>query len=196
MIEFRGFFGEIAEYLCGLTNSKISDKMKLEYPTERAYFKKRAEIENELILRGINWQNTFESMDLRFPTEEDKAVVKTLSNQELMDFTIIMNLALRGYVDSFEEENEKCKILHEFYLLLKFEIELRPNLSFFPKGDGFLDYLESRDSRNKLRDKKLNARIEGTMCLFCEGTNIRSNGNMWHCLDCGKNFRKSKNLNN
>jgi hypothetical protein len=192
MIKFEGFFGEIAEYLCGLTNSKISDKMKLEYPTERAYFKKRAEIEKELILRGINWQNTFESMDLRFPTEEDKAVVKTLSNQELMDFTVIMNLALRGFVDSFEEENEKCKILHEFYLLLKSEIALRPNLSFFPLGDGFEDYLSSREDRTKLENKKENARLTGEMCIHCESRNVRSNGNMFTCIDCHRSFRKRK----
>jgi len=193
MWQFIGFFGEIALYLLGQVNAKISDKMKLEYPTLHAYAHKRCEIETDLIKNGINWHSFFETCEfMRKPTKEDKDFIKTLSNQDLLDMLIIMNLALRGYVDSYEEKSENCQILHEFYLLLKEEIALRPNLSFMPLGDGFVDYLESREDRKKLRDKKQNARKKGNLCIFCEGSNLRSNGNNWQCLDCGKYFRKKQ----
>jgi hypothetical protein len=101
-----------------------------------------------------------------------------------------MILGLKGYVDSYSEKNENCEILHEYYLLLKMEIKMRPNLSFMPSGDGFIDYLESRTERREQSDKLKDARKSGSMCIFCESENLRSNGNMWKCLDCGKNFRK------
>jgi len=191
MWQFLGFFGEIGQYLVEMVTGKFSDKMRLENPTVKMYVHKRSEIERDLIRNGINWHSFFESCDfMRLPTEEDKEFVKTLSNGDLLDMLHIMILALKGYIDAFEETSLNCEILHEFYLLLKKEIELRPNLSFMPKGDGFLDYLESREERKDLLDRKQNARYTGEMCIFCESTNIRSNGSMWVCVDCHRSFRK------
>jgi hypothetical protein len=191
MWQFKGFFGEIGLYLMGQVNRKFSDKMKLENDTERAYFAKRAEIEDLIIQKEVNWQSYFETMDfLDFPTQEDIDFIKTLSNQDLLTMLHVMILGLKGYVDSYEEKSENCEILHEYYLLLKMEIKLRPNLSFMPKSDAFQDYLESRTERKEQSDKLKEARIKGNLCIFCESENVRSNGNMWHCLDCDKNFRK------
>lgn len=193
MLEFKGFFGEIGEYLLEMVTGKISDKMKLECGTVKAYAHKRSEIERDLIRSGINWHTFFESCDfMRMPTEEDKEFIATLNNQDLMDMLYIMISAQKRYIDAFEETSLNCQILHAFYLLLKSEMELRPNLAFMPKGDGFLDYLESREDRLKRIDAKQKARIEGNLCIFCESTNIRSNGNNWQCLDCGKYFRKKQ----
>jgi len=137
MWQFLGFFGEIGQYLVEMVTGKFSDKMRLENPTVKMYVHKRSEIERDLIRNGINWHSFFESCDfMRLPTEEDKEFVKTLSNGDLLDMLHIMILALKGYIDAFEETSLNCEILHEFYLLLKKEIELRPNLSFMPKGDG------------------------------------------------------------
>ena len=118
--------------------------------------------------------------------------MKTLSNEDLMEMLVIMGQGLKGYIDAYEEKSLHCEMLHAYYLMLKKEIALRPNLSFMPSQDGFIDYLESRTERKELIDKKLNARIKGNLCIFCEGSNIRSNGSMWKCLDCGKNFRKNQ----
>ncbi len=195
MWQFIGFFGELGLYLLGLVNAKFSDKMKLEYPTQSAYFQKRAEIEKELILNGVNWYSYFENCEfLKEPTREDAEFVKTLSNGDLLDMLVVVGKGLRGFVDAYEEEDVHCEMLHDFYLLLKREIKLRPNLNYIPTGDGFLDYLESREARKEIENKKLNARIKGNLCIFCESENVRSNGNMWKCLDCNRQFRKSKNL--
>jgi hypothetical protein len=192
MWQYIGFFGEIGLYLMGLVNGKISDKMKLEYATVRAYSQKKTEIEKDLIKNGVNWYSFFETCDfIKKPSQEDLEFIKTLSNQDLLDMLIILGLAMKGYIDAYEDKNSNCLLIHEFYLLLKKEIELRPNRSFMPKGDGFVDYLESRKERKELIDRKQNVRIKGNFCIFCEGSNIRSNGNMWKCLDCERQFRKS-----
>jgi len=194
MWQFKGFFGEIGLYLMGLVNGKISDKMRLEHDTLRAYSQKYTEIEKDLIQNGVNWFSFFETCEfLSDPTEEDKEFVKTLSNDDLMEMLVIMGQALKGYVDAYEENNVNCEMLHEYYLMLKEEISLRPNLSFMPSGDGFIDYLESRTERKEIIDKKQKARIKGNICIFCESPNIRSNGNMWKCVSCGKSFRKQSN---
>lgn len=161
MWQFIGFFGELGLYLLGLVNAKFSDKMKLEYPTQSAYFQKRAEIEKELILNGVNWYSYFENCEfLKEPTREDAEFVKTLSNGDLLDMLVVVGKGLRGFVDAYEEEDVHCEMLHDFYLLLKREIKLRPNLNYIPTGDGFLDYLESREARKEIENKKLNARIK------------------------------------
>jgi hypothetical protein len=193
MFQYEGFFGKIMLYLMGLVSGKFSPKMKLENDTEREYFAKRAELEDEIIQSGVNWFSYFEQSELSFPSEIDIKFTPTLSNQDLLTMLHVMILGLRGFVDSYEEKNPKCAMLHRYYLLLKKEIVLRPNLSFMPSEDGFLYYLESRTERKEQSDKLKDARKSGSMCIFCESENIRSNGNMWSCLDCGKSFRKESN---
>jgi hypothetical protein len=192
--EFKGFFGKLGQYLLECVMSQISSKMRLEYSNVKAYAKKRAEIEEKVILKDVNWLHYFETdCDfLGFPTQEDREYIKTLYGSDLLNMLQIMIQALKGYVDRFEEKNPKCEMLHEYYLLLKEEIKLRPNLPYL-KGDGFLDYLQSRKARSKIKEKLENARLTGDLCIHCEGDNLRSNGNNWYCLDCGKYFRKKEN---
>jgi hypothetical protein len=68
----------------------------------------------------------------------------------------------------------------------KFKTELETRFSDYPKGDGFLDYLDARSQR----EGKSKARETGEFCVHCGSTKVRSNGSMWSCGDCKKQFRK------
>jgi hypothetical protein len=194
MWQFVGFFGKLGLYLIERANAQISWKMRLEYDKLDAYAEKRSEIETEIITSHVDWFHYFETCGfLAFPTEEDIEFTETLSNDDILTMLLVIINGLKGYIDRFEEDSPNCQKLYGFYKLLKEEIAQRPNLSYMPHGDGFKDYLSSREERRKIRDKKQSARIKGNICIFCESTNIRSNGNMWKCLSCGKSFRKQSN---
>jgi hypothetical protein len=191
MWQFKGFFGKIGLYLLQRMNAQISSKMKLQYNTIDLYAQKRNEIETKVIMKDVDWFHYFErDCDyLDYPSQEDREFIKTLYGNDLDSMILIMIEALKGYVDNFEEENPKCKMLHKHYLLLKKEMKLRPNMPYL-EGDGFIQYLQDRKKRRETQKKLENARIKGNICIFCEGSNLRSNGNNWYCLDCGKYFRK------
>ena len=190
-----GFFGNLNEYLIERVNALISDKQKLSLMNPREYFAHRALMEQNVIQNVVHWQNYFETCGyLTYPTVQDRDVIadcNNVSDSDLMTFTVILNHALKGYIDSYAENTANCFMLHEFYKLLKEETAKRPSLSFYPSGDGFTDYLESRIERHEQERKLEDARHSGLICIYCGSTNVKSyDSQKWHCKDCKRFFRK------
>jgi ribosomal protein S27AE len=195
-----GFFGDLNEYLNERVNALISDKQKGNLQILREYAVHRATVEQNVIMNLVDWRSHFETCCyLTYPTQQDKDVItdtNNVSDSDLMTFVVCINSALKQYVDSYEENKPNCLTLYEFYKLLKNEIENRPSMSFYTaKGDGFQDYLEARCWRHEQNRRLGQARELGNICPNCKSTtDIKSNGNMWHCSNCGYNWRKKKPL--
>jgi ribosomal protein L37AE/L43A len=58
------------------------------------------------------------------------------------------------------------------------------------KGDGFLDYLENREERNRKARLLEETRITGSICPYCESMHVIKAGNAFRCKECGKYWRK------
>jgi len=190
-----GFFGKLNEYLIQQVNAQISAKQKETLKNLKRYSAHRTTVEQNVILNLVSWELYFDSCDyLTYPTEQDRAVVSDSNNMndsDIMTFTVILNHALKQYIDGNQEQEPNCLMLYEFYKLLKTETSRRPSLSFYPSGDGFADCLESRTERLKTVKQLETARELGNICPNCQSTtDIKSNGNMWKCLSCGYNWRK------
>ena len=185
------FFEQLNEFLIRQINSKISQKQKGELRDVHEYGNFRSNIEENLVL-STNWCLIFDNQFIEFPTQNDAATVKNLSDDDLMRNIVILNHALCRYIDHFEESKDKTKIIHAYYRLLKQEVTHRPSLDFYTaQGDGFKEYLENRAERLATVKQLEMTREQGNICPNCKSTtDIKSNGNMWHCSNCGYNWRK------
>lgn len=144
-------------------------------------------VQQDMIL-NTTYISFFDSMPFDFPSLEDVHEVKTLENSDILQFIVILNHALSQYIDTEKENLEPCQKLYAYYKLLKKEaINRNPN---YPKEDGFLDYLNSRNERLEQKAKLEKARVEGNICIHCGSENVKSYGNMWKCFDCKRKFRK------
>jgi hypothetical protein len=187
-----GFFGNLNEFLTERINAVISEKQKHSLQILREYAQFRAKVEENVIENLVDWRAYFETVDyLGFPSETDIKLASLLSDSDIMTFTVILNHALKGYIDNYMENSENCQILYGYYQLLKEETQRRPSLGFYPKEDGFKDYLSTRAWRHEENRKLEDARLKGNYCIFCGSENVRSyNKQEWKCYDCGKRFRK------
>jgi hypothetical protein len=170
---------ELREFLTKSVNSRISYKMKERYNNERMICELRNKIEDDVIL-STNWFSYFEN-DVSL-----EELNKPLENFPLKTLMIIIIEGLKQYVDNGSELNSKCLLLRNIYLNLK---ETLSSQIPFEDGDGFADYLKTKQHRIDLED----ARISGELCPFCESTNVKSyDFNKWQCHNCGKFFRKHR----
>jgi hypothetical protein len=190
-----GFFGKLNEFLIQQVNAQISAKTKENLTHLRDYSAHRTKVKEQVILNLVNWQFYFETCDyLSYPTKEDTETVmdsNNISDSDIMTFTVVLNHALKQYIDNFQEQEPNCLMLYEYYKLLKTETSRRPSLNFYPSSDGFADCLESRAERLETVKQLETARELGNICPNCQSTTeVRSNGNMWKCLSCGFNWRK------
>jgi ribosomal protein L37AE/L43A len=164
---------ELREFLTKSVNARISYKMKDRYNSERMYFSLREEIEQDVI-SSTNWYSYFEQV----PLEELSKPIENFPSETLM---LIIIEGLKAYVDSGEERNVRCLLLHDLYLSMK-------TYTPYVQEDGFVDFLASRNHRIDLED----ARLTGKMCPFCESTDVKSFGANWKCRTCGREFRKHR----
>jgi hypothetical protein len=192
MYLYYGFFGCLGEFLNERVNALISDKQKDNLDLLSEYAEFRAKTEENVIRNLVNWRAFFETCDfMAYPSDSDVKMACLLSDSDVMTFTVILNLALRSYIDNYEENSEKCQLLYGFYRILKEETQRRPSLSFYQQEDGFKDFLVTRIWRHEEQRKLEDARLSGSMCIFCGSENVRSyNKQEWKCKDCGKRFRK------
>jgi hypothetical protein len=142
----------------------------------RGYFLKRDEIENKVIASDFPFAFFQESATL---SEIEGLRLDVLDAKTLM---LIIISALKSYVDN-DPENPKAEALHVHYLRLKQELS---SVIPFESGDGYLEYLGSKNVRAELLD----ARVSGSVCLRCGSHDIKSKGKEWQCKVCGKRFRK------
>lgn len=177
--EIRHIFGEdnwlfeLKAFLLKKVNSEISYKMKDRYNTERAYFELRKKVELDVIA-SENWFSYFEDVPL-------EQLNKPIENFEPKTLMLIIIEALKQYIENGEEKNVRCQLLHGIYLDLKDYNNLQAE-------DGFVEFLSQRTHRIDLED----ARITGSVCPFCESTDVKSFGANWKCRTCGREFRKHR----
>jgi hypothetical protein len=173
--------------LMEIVNGKISEKARDRLGVKE-YFALRVQKEKKIILdSGFAFDffereatlEEIENLDVSARTIEGIAVDKTT----LMLCTI---QALKSYVGSEDLENPKCEALHGLFLKLK--EDLNPEVAFEYEGDDFLAYLDEKE----LRRQKEEARVMGSVCVFCGSEDVHSYGSMWKCSKCGKHFRKHK----
>lgn len=183
--EIRHLLGEdswlfdLKEYLTKSVNSQISYKMKDRYNNERNYFELRNKIEDGVIA-STNWFSYFEN---EVTLEE---LNRPIENFPLKTLMLIVIEGLKQYVDYGEELNPKCLLLRNIYLNLKETVSSQiPN---YPQEDGFIQYSKLKQHRIDLED----ARITGSVCPFCESTDVKSFGANWKCRSCGREFRKHR----
>jgi hypothetical protein len=189
-IPTTNFFEELNLFLIRAVNQKISQKQKLQLQNLTEYSSFRVNLEENIVL-STNWRSVLDNQPLELPTQEDIERIKTLSNDDLMRDIVILNHALSDCIDNFEESKPKTQIIHAYYRLLKQEVAHRPSLDFYPKEDGYQEYLEDRTDRLATSQQLERARETGEVCIFCGSTNVRSyNSEKWKCYTCGKQFRK------
>jgi len=147
--------------------------------SEREYFLKRDELENQIIQSGFPYAFFQNEASL----EEIAAINLDVIDKKTLMLSVIS--ALKGFVDNDMETDPKAVLLHKLYLQLK--EELRSILPLQSEcEDGFTEYLASKSERRELE----NARQTGSVCLNCGSHDIVSKGAEWQCRDCGKRFRK------
>lgn len=194
MWQNEGFFGDLNLYLIQQNETKISDKQKdgLQTKEELSYFWTHQR--DNIILSGVTWRNYFGNLAyLDYPTELDVKVLhdsNNVSDFDLRTFAVCLGLALRSYVDNYQENHKTAKIIKAYYELVKNEMEFRS--MEYPKN-AYEDYLGSRMERHEQERKLEDARKLGNICINCGSTNVKSyDSQKWRCVDCGRFFRKHK----
>ena len=171
------FLFKLKSYLTKSVNSRISYKMKDRYNHERSYFELREKTEEDVIL-STNWYSYFEN---EVTLEELSKPIENFPPKTLM---LIIIEALKQYITNNEEKNIRCLLLHDIYLSLK-----NYDSRFIATSeDGFIEFLNTRNHRIDLED----ARLTGSVCPFCESTDVKSFGANWKCRTCGREFRKHR----
>jgi hypothetical protein len=171
---------QLSNFLEKRVNQELSAKMRLSLESATLeYFKKREEIEERVILT-TNWLAYFVE-NIHEPEFEEPS---TLDDSDLLTAHKVLIEALKRFIDSHQESDPTCTYILTVYR--KFKTELEKRFPDYPKGDGFLDYLEARTER----EGKSDARRTGEFCIHCGSKNVRSNGDKWQCDDCKKQFRK------
>lgn len=179
------YFGEdnlafrLKNRLMGMVNGEISAKAK-ENLSDREYFSKRADIENQII------QSNFPHAFFQESTiEEIEALNPTLIDEKTLMLVIIQSL--RTFIDLKQEDNPKCEMLHVHYLLLN--KQLSSEIPDYPEGDGYYEYLNERSQRAKIAEGKQN----GTMCPYCRETSHiqRYGSGKRKCTSCNHYWRVS-----
>lgn len=164
---------DLKDYLRKRVNERLSDKTKQKHQHPEDYMKLRNEIEDRVIFE-TDFYNLFEQSDIENMCPIDE---KTLM--------LVVIQALKQYADNEDTENPKCVYLHNLYLKLK--TSLCAEIPF-EDSDGFTDYLNLRAQREEIED----SRITGSICRFCGSHDIGSNGALWICRTCGRQFRKHR----
>jgi translation initiation factor 2 beta subunit (eIF-2beta)/eIF-5 len=167
---------DLKEFLTRAVNARISDKMKGKNQHPESYFRLRNEIEDKVISE-TDFYTLFENVPL------SEIENQTLDPKTLM---LIVIEALKQYADNGEELYPKCLLLQNIYLSLK--ETLSSEIPNYPQEDGFIEYLKTKQHRIDLES----ARITGSICPFCESTDVKSFGANWKCRKCGREFRKHR----
>lgn len=183
-----GFFVSLKNYIDGRVNYAIPiEKGVRQRFNEDAYAQVRSQKEAKLI-ESENWKSTFEKPPFtKFdkPSSSDTEAVKAMSETDLLAFQQCVIRALKSLVDNHEETTPLADKLHSYYLLLHGELET--HFEQLKGRDGFLEYIASREEREKEDALYDNARVEGNICINCGSSNVHSfNKEEWICKDCKK----------
>lgn len=188
-----GFFNKLKTYIDKKVNYAIPlSKGVRERFDLRTYSQIRSQKTTKLI-ESENWKSTFDDEPFdKFdkPSSSDIEAVHSMNESDLLDFQQCIIRALKTLIDNHEENTPLAEKLHAYYLLLHGELASRPITKQIPdyaNRDGFLEYIESREEREKEDALYDNARVEGNICINCGSSNVHSfNKEEWICKDCKK----------
>ena len=185
--EPKGFFESLERELMIMTNSNIFSKPE----NVQAYFLKRQNVRNDLILDS-NWVQFFQTCGfLENPKNEDIKALEVLDSGLLADYHILVCQALKRFIENELENSTEALILHQYYNLIKIEINSRIEMPKLPEKDAFLDYVRNKQQYREQENLLEKARVTGSICPHCGSENVRSYGKAeWKCYTCGKRFRK------
>ena len=185
------FIKEVSGVLSELAQSKINQKSKEYYNAKRYFSKLEDAIED--VIKNNTWFKFWENCEwLEFPTQEDIQYIPFLSDFKLSNVYGIIIYSLKQLSENDQEDTEQANILHEYYLLLKNEINSRHTMFRLPQVDAFLDYSKSKKEYREQKNREEGARKTGEMCVFCGSENVRSYNRIeWKCYSCNKRFRKN-----
>lgn len=182
--EPKGFFKDLETEIVKRVNDKFSWQAKEQLNPE-SYFNKRGSEEKNIV--------TTESFIKFFgrigqPTQDDIDVMLNLDDSDLEKYHIIIFRTLIDYAKQDLENTSQCQTLHEYYKLTRQELCNRGLMQDL--GDAFLEYCQNKGQIQQHQTQIQNARVTGSICIFCQSSDVHSNGNMWTCHTCGKSFRK------
>ena len=187
--ERKGFFKKLQNEI----NHEINQKIPMRYRDRFSvlqYAVKADEVVDKFLVSDLTsfWQNCGWFKD--GPTQQD---VTNLSDGELAQFFIMITNSLRNFVDNGLEDSEQAEQLHQIYLILKGEIEKRPTLPQLPQQDGFLNYINIKQTLIQKEQLKQQEIINRPQCPSCgaKGSDIMSYGASWYCKKCGRKFLKN-----
>lgn len=190
MFDYHGLLKQLDDYKIG----KIADSISMltrENLTVNLYAELNKKKEFDLIL-SEDWLHVLEDLKIGFPTKEDEKAVLEMHDFDLFKMNQIFIEASKTIIDEGEGESELAKRIHAYYLLLKPELEARiPEFASLKGQDGFLEYLASREERQRKSKLLDETRVTGSICPHCESTNTRKDGNSFYCKDCHKRWRKA-----
>jgi len=153
------------------------------------WFKTLDKILNSILLDSAFWLEHWLNSDLHKPTTEEKALIKNAHINRLNEIQLVLAVSLKELIANDRENEPFTEFLHEYWLIGNEEMKSR--------GHETLDYDPFLiDVANKQTGKLINTqskeklRVSGEKCLFCQSTNIVSNGSMWQCKTCKRSFRK------
>lgn len=187
VLERKGFFKKLQNEI----NHEINQKLPMRYRDRFNILQcenKEAEVVDKFLVSDLTsfWQNCEWLKDA--PSQDD---LRKLSDGELRQFFILIISSLRNFVDNGLEDSEQVEQLHQIYLILKREIEKR--LSTLPQQDGFLDYINLKQTliqKEQLKQQEIENRPQCPSCN-AQGANILSWGDSWKCKKCSRKFLKN-----
>jgi len=189
-VQPKGFFVKLADNLRVLVEGKIPIQYRETFSYEEIA-SKRDEVRAKIIEK-TNWSSfwQFHKDMLTNPTQNELEHLKQMSNHELIDFFKLVCLSLKQLINNNLENDTITQTLHGYYKMIKKEINSR-DMCKLPKTDAFLEYIQHKQHYKEDLEKMERARELGSMCIFCESTEVRSfNKEQWKCYGCGKRFRK------
>ena len=181
-----GFLYNLNEYLTSAVNQITTFRAKEHLANVRDYASLRTKKEEEII-RTTNWTAFFDSCSWINEPMEDPS---KYSDSTLICLELIIIQALKGYVDSRDENNPNCQTLYGHYKALKIELCKRGVVD--DTNDSYQTYLKDRDAREEKTNLLERTRYTGEMCPYCYSTEVKADGNSWRCKKCGKYWRKRK----
>jgi hypothetical protein len=146
------------------------------------YFKFRAELETKVILE-TSWLSFWQNCTF---LDEPLENLGLFTDSDLLTLNQVLVESLKDFVDAHQENNEICRKLRTMHETTFANLRTR-----FPElrdGDGFQEYLESREESEHREDY----RVSGKRCIHCGSESVRSNGNHWQCDSCKRGFRKKE----
>ena len=134
------------------------------------------------------WLEFWRGKDVTKPTPEDTKQLKQLHEDDLNDYQLVLAVSLKYLIINHCDKTSLAKNLNEYWILGNEELKKRgfETLDFNPYDIDMKTVSEGGITELT----KEQSQTEG-ICPNClTKKHVVSNGNMWKCKQCNRNFRK------